>query len=242
MTQLAKQDERALTPRTIHEVFVEMALNPDIDPARIAALMELQIKAEERNAEKEFNAAFARLQPRMPRILKRGTIEMGSKGSMKFARYEDLDTAIRHLYVAEGFSLSFVSEPTDKGIVLVAVLAHGAGHSKTSRLQLPADTGAGRNSLQALGSSLSYAKRYLTCDIFNIITIGQDDDGTAGDYILAKQVENIENFFHEIGEESRPKFLEMFGVKSVPDLTKSNYIPAINFLQAKRNGMGKREK
>lgn len=236
MTQLAKQDERAIAPRTIHEVFVEMALNPDIDPARIAALMELQIKAEERNAEKEFNAAFARLQPRMPRILKRGTIEMGTKGSMKFARYEDLDTAIRGLYVAEGFSLSFVSEPTDKGIVLVAVLAHGAGHSKTSRLQLPADTGAGRNSLQALGSSLSYAKRYLTCDIFNIVTVNEDDDATAGDYISEKQVENIENFFYEIGEERRPKFLETFGVKGVSDLTKSNYTPAINLLNAIRRG------
>src|SRR5262245_60127606 len=126
--ELERREETAIEkPASVYDVFRQLALDPAVDPARIAALMDLQIKAEDRNAEKEFNAAFARLQPTLPRIGKHGVIDMGAKGQMKFARYEDLDAAIRPLYVREGFSLSFISEPSDKGIILVAVLAHSAG-------------------------------------------------------------------------------------------------------------------
>lgn len=233
-----------LAPASIYEVFRAMAMDPSVDVARLAGLMELQIKAEDRNAEKEFNTAFARLQPTLPRITKRGEIDMGVKGKMSFARYEDLDSAVRPLYSAAGFSLSFISEPSDKGIVLVAALAHQAGHSKTSRLQLPPDAGAGRNALQALGSSLSYAKRYLTCDLFNIVTVGQDDDATSGDYITEKQAMNIEDLMAEcsLGEAGRSKFLETFGAKAVSELFKANYAPAINLLCAKRRSLGSKDK
>ena len=238
MSTLVKQDERA--PATIHEVFMAMARDPSIDPARIGALMDLQIRAEERNAEKEFNAAFSRLQPKMPRITKKGTIDMGAKGSMKFARYEDLDQAIKPLYTAEGFSLSFVSDATDKGILLIAVLKHSAGHEQRSRMQLPADAGAGRNALQALGSSLSYAKRYLTCDIFNIVTVGQDDDGNKLSFLTEDKIQNIEVLMNEVGltPEARSKLMEMFGIKTLSDATNALYPGIINFLVAKRRTMG----
>ena len=239
--ELEKRESAELArPETIYDVFRQMALDPAIDPARIGALMELQFKAEQRNAEKEFNAAFARLLPTLPKIGKHGLIEMGVKGSMKFMRYEDLDRALRPIYTAAGFSLSFNSEPTDKGILLVALLAHSAGHSIASKLQLPPDVGAGRNALQALGSSLSYAKRYLTCNLFNIIAEGEDDDATAGDYITEKQTMNIEDLMHEcsLGEAGRAKFLETFNCKSVSELMKANYAPAINLLVAKRRNLG----
>jgi hypothetical protein len=243
-TDLQKRESGELAPASIYEVFRQMALDPSIDVTRIAALMELQIKAEDRNAEKEFNAAFARLLPTLPKIGKHGLIDMGTKGSMKFIKYEDLDRALRPIYTAAGFSLSFNSEATDKGILLVAVLAHTAGHSTTSRLQLPADAGAGRNALQALGSSLSYAKRYLTCNLFNIVAEGEDDDATAGDYINDRQVMAIEDLIAEcgLGDVGRSKFLETFNAKSVGELFKANYAPAINLLSAKRRNLNQKAK
>jgi hypothetical protein len=243
-TDIQKREGAELArPESIYDVFRQMALDPAIDVTRIAALMELQIKAEDRNAEKAFNAAFARLLPTLPKIGKHGLIDMGAKGSMKFMRYEDLDRALRPIYTAAGFSLSFNSEATDKGILLVAVLAHTAGHSTTSRLQLPPDAGAGRNALQALGSSLSYAKRYLTCNLFNIIAEGEDDDATSGDFITEKQAMNIEDLIHEcsLGDAGRAKFLETFNAKGVSELFKANYAPAINLLSAKVRSLGSKK-
>jgi len=126
--------------------------------------------------------------------------------------------------------------------VLVAVLAHAAGHQKVSRMQLPADTGAGRNALQALGSSLSYAKRYLTCDIFNIVTVGQDNDGTSISEIDEKQIDNIEDLLHEIGDEHRVKMLEFVGYKAVSEIQKGGYHAAIQYLLAKRRQLAEKAK
>lgn len=243
-TALATQGPVALerVPATIYEVLGDLARDPNVDVTRIAALMDLQIKAEDRQAEREFNAAFARLQPMMPRISKKGKIDMGAKGSMSFARYEDLDKALRPLYVAEGFSLSFISEPSEKGIVLVAVLAHSAGHQKTSRLQLPADAGAGRNPLQALGSSLSYARRYLTCDIFNVITVGEDTDANLPeDSLTQEQVDDITRLIQEcnMNDAAKGKFLKFMEVEAIKDITQGAYAPAMNYLQAMRRKAGR---
>lgn len=242
--EMALESKGQTAPATVYEVLGELARDPSMDPARLVALFDLQIKAEDRHAEKEFNAAFARLQPKLPRITKRGVIEMGAKGSMKFARYEDLDAAIKPLYTAEGFSLSFLSKATDKGILLVAVLKHAAGHSEPSEMQLPPDAGAGRNALQALGSSLSYAKRYLTCNVFNIVTENEDDDGNKISQISKQQIESIEDLMHEcsLSPEARTKLLEMFGIKVLSDATKALYPAIINMLVAKRNALGSKAK
>src|SRR5712671_2893952 len=125
--------------------------------------MDLQERHETRQAEIAFNKAFGKMQPRLPRIRKDGTVSLGSgKGSYSFAEWEDIDFIIRPILDEYGFTLSFTSEPTDKGVLMVAYLSHELGHSRTSKMQLPPDAGPGRNALQAIGSAQSYGKRYLT--------------------------------------------------------------------------------
>ena len=51
----------ALAPVSVLEIFARLASDPGIEPARIAQLMELQERAEKRDAEKQFIAAFSRL-------------------------------------------------------------------------------------------------------------------------------------------------------------------------------------
>ena len=34
--------------------------------------------------------------------------------------------------------------------------------------------------MQGVGSTNSYLRRYITCNIFNIVVVGDDDDGTGG--------------------------------------------------------------
>jgi len=237
MSAITVGEDHALAPTSIYEVLGALARDPSVDVSRITQLMELQLRAEAHQAEKEFNAAFSRLQPKMPRITKKGTIDMGAKGSMKFARYEDLDAAIKPLYTAEGFSLSFSSRATDKGIILVGVLKHSAGHTLTPapELQLPPDAGAGRNSLQALGSSLSYAKRYLTCDMFNIITVGEDNDGSSLSAVTEQQIIQIDGMLadNELGADYRSKLLETMNVKALSDLQRVQVPTILSLIRAK---------
>ena len=41
----------------------------------------------------------------------------------------------------------------------------------------PLDTSGGKSALQGVGSTNSYLRRYIACNIFNIVVVGDDDDG-----------------------------------------------------------------
>ncbi len=232
----APQKETAIAPLNMYQVFAEMARDSSIDVTRIGALMELQFKAEERQAERDFNAALARTITKMPRITKDGK-NTGPAG-WRYTTIDQLDKVIRPIYSEEGFSLSFLSEPSDAGIVRVAILRHVGGHHQESRIQLNADKGPGRNDIQAMGSAISYADRYLTRGLFNIVSAGEDDDGQKTSALTKDQRIAIDDLLHELGPDVETQFLKFLGVKALSDIQRANYTPAINYLQLKRRNLG----
>ena len=44
----------------------------------------------------------------------------------------------------------------------------------------PLDTTGGKSNVQAVGSTNSFLRRYVACNIFNIVVVADDDDGTGG--------------------------------------------------------------
>jgi len=236
------REESAQVP-SLYSMFVEMVRDPSIDPARIAQLMELHERAEKRQAEKEFIAAMNRLQPRLPRIKKLGKIAFVSKStgdaqSTPYARFEDIDAEIRPLLHEEGFSLSFGTSCLEKGIpgiLITATLSHAAGHSRTESMPLPLDTSGSKNAVQAVGSTMAYGRRYLTCAMLNIITIGEDDDGNAPNYLDEQQVGTITDLIAacELDGKAVNKFLEYMEVSDIKKIRQSNYPKALTALNAK---------
>ncbi len=233
------REDRELAPTSVYDVLGQLARDPSVDVARITQLMDLQLRAEAHQAEKEFNAAFARLQPKLPRVAKRGKINLVkdgvSKGTIKFCTLQDLDTAIRPLYTEEGFTLSFMSEATNSGVVRVGILRHAAGHSIQSRMQLPADKSGGKGELQGYGSSMSFCDRYITRGIFNIIMIDEDDNATGPMAVTQDQVDQIDAMLqdNELGAEYRSKLLETMNVKVLGDLQRVQLPTILSLIRAK---------
>src|ERR1700733_14323986 len=183
-TDLVRQEQPGQLVRqaeSVSDIIMALARDPSVQVERLAGLMELAERAEQRQAEKSFIAALNRLMPRLPRIVKRGRIDFESKTTGKrqvtpFAKYEDVDKVIRPLLTDEGFSLGFGTQTYDKGLMITCTLAHQDGHSRTESMPLPFDTSGSKNALQAVGSTLSYGKRYLVCAMLNIVTVDEDDD------------------------------------------------------------------
>jgi len=239
---LVVQDEpKAVVPITIYEIFAQLARDPNVDPVRIQQLMELQERAEARQAEKEFIAAMNRLQPKLPRITKQGKIAFesqrtGQSQNTPYARFEDIDAKIRPLLHDEGFSISFGTAALEKGgILITATLSHAAGHSRTESMPLPFDTSGSKNSIQAVGSTMAYGKRYLICAMLNIITVGEDDDGNAVSFIDQQQLNSIMDLIiaSEMDETSQAAFRKLMNVERIEDIRKSNYPKAMSALHAK---------
>lgn len=164
-------------PSSLINVIAQAVHDPSVDVGKMQALIDMQRQVMADQAKQSFGIALHAAQREMPRVFKLGTIDTG-KGIMKFARWQDVDAGLRPIMERHGFALSFTSASREGGgATVTATLHHIDGHSMPSDLSLPLDTGPGRNNLQALGSTISYAKRYLAEMLFNIVRQDEDNDG-----------------------------------------------------------------
>lgn len=187
------------------EVIGLATTDPRVDPDKLRQLLDIRERVERREAEIEFHSAMNRVQIRAPRVSKKGKIVVPARekqgGGMTkphatpYALYEDIDTAIRPIYQEEGFSVSFSSEPVTVPAghaIWHMILSHRMGHSERySSPALPPDVGGSKNKLQEIFSSSSYAHRYLLCLVFNVVTVGADDDARATSYLNDEQIGKI---------------------------------------------------
>lgn len=218
------------------------ALNPAVDPAKLSQLLDIQERLLKDQRATAFRAALARLQERLPQITKAGTILDGQgRTRNKFAKIEDIDAVIRPLCAEEGFSFSFDSKAGSGGIIeFTGTLHHREGHAETKTLSLPIDSGAGRNAVQSVGSTTSYARRYLISMHLNLITRDEDDDGAGGSApITAAQAAELGKQLAESGGDPA-RFLKWLGVASLEEVRLSQYGRALKFLEEKRRQRGQR--
>jgi hypothetical protein len=228
--QIARQSESA----DLLSVIARAAADPAVDLAKMEQLLQMQERVMAKQAEIAFNKAMTRLQPRLPRILKKGRIEF--KGaSQPYARYEDIMEAIGPLLADEGFSVSFGTRAIEHGIEISATLAHAMGHTRTAVMPLPFDTSGSKNSIQAVGSTMHYGKRYLLGALLNLVTVGEDDDANAVSLIDERQVNTLLDMFAACGMDSasESKFLQFMGVKTLGDIRRRDYEKAMTALRAK---------
>lgn len=227
-------------PLTVLNIIAAAARDPSVDVAKLEALLRLQREVEEVEARREFNRALHEVQAKLPQVAKNGTISLrdrdgNDKGSIPFAKWEDVDAILRPIYSAHGFSLSFDTMPRPGdggGAIIVGTLQHTAGHSRTASLPLPLDSGPGRNNLQAMGSTLSYGKRYVAEMLFNIVRKGEDRDGADPTPITEAQKGELIELQREAEADTRA-FLAFLQVESLDDLPASRFGEAKNALLAK---------
>ncbi len=200
------------------------------------ALLKMQAEMEDRQATREFNEAYGRLSQSLPRVKRNGTIDLGKGKPIPFAKWEDCDAVIRPACAAEGFTLSFDSSPREGGgLIVTGHLMHRSGHTRTATIPLPLDSGPGRNSLQAVGSTLSYGKRYLAEMLLNIVRENQDDDGTKGGmkFITPAQIEELQRMMEETNTDEA-RFCQIFNVAHIGEMAEANLAAARNMLIMKK--------
>lgn len=162
-------------------IIEKAASNPRFNVEKMERLLSLQERIMAKQAEMAFTEAMTRLQENLPRITKKGRIAFIDKKNNQrdtpYAKYEDIDKAIRPLLLAEGFHLHFDTKWGADGATIYGTLTHRDGHSITSEMRLPLDTSGSKNSLQAMGSTISYGQRYNVKMLLNLIFEDEDTDG-----------------------------------------------------------------
>ena len=215
--------------------------NIPADKLQIVLQMQREILTDRRR--EAFETAFVAMHAKMPRVNKQGWVELGEGKGYNFAKWEDMDEAIRPVLEEFGFALRFTQVNGESGLVTVrGELVHIDGHAVASERAMPPDRGRGRNDLQAIGSSISYAKRYLAEGLCNIVRQGQDDDGKTAvpKPISAAQVKELEGLLKSI-KTSPQTFLRLFvtGADALEEIQERDFPRLINALREKQRSMEK---
>ncbi len=159
-------------------VIERLAKNPKVDVQKIEKIIEFQERIMRHQAKAAFDAAFAEMQGELPVIDERGAILVDQKLRSKYAKYEDIQAAIRPVLQKHGFAIRHRNENIGNGVLkIVGILSHREGHSEQDEFLCPADKSGGKADIQAIGSTRSYGMRYTTIALLNIETRGLDDDG-----------------------------------------------------------------
>lgn len=163
-------------------VIERAAADPTIDLDRMERLLNMAQQARAEEAKREFFAAMARVQGEIEPVVR------NRKNTHTKSLYADLaaiHAAAMPIITKHGFSLSFGQEPceTPNHIRQRCEVMHAAGHSVTYHGEYEKDRvgtngNANKTGIQAQGSTSTYARRYQTCEIFNIAT-RDDNDGNA---------------------------------------------------------------
>jgi len=157
------------------------ATDPAFDADKMQKMMEMYERHTDRTAAAAFNAAMVRAQAEIGPVFRD---KFNAQTNSAYAALESIDRKISPVYTAHGFSLSFGTG--DSALVghirTMCDCMHEAGHTKQYHVDLPIDSAGIKGSVNktgvhAAGSTFSYARRYLTMMIFNVVLTNEDDDG-----------------------------------------------------------------
>jgi len=160
------------TEASQYQKMIEIAITSDAGIDKLEKVMALQERWEAKEAKKSFIQAMASFQAQCPTIIAK---KQGH--NYKYAPMCDVVKQVGQLIADNGLSYRFEQESNNDEIAITCVVSHADGHSERLRLSAAADKSGSKNSVQAIGSTITYLKRYSFLGSFGIATADEDVDG-----------------------------------------------------------------
>ena len=238
ITTVENQLPEVAPATSIIAVIERAALDPNVDIDKMERLLQMQERIIDRQAKADYTAALSQMQPNLPVITEKGKIKNNSGNVQStYAKWEDINEAIRPVLHAHSFAPNFrIEERANDKIVVFAILSHAGGHSEeTGSPPLMADTSGNKNAIQALGSSVSYGKRYTAGAILNLTSRGEDDGGQAGGAGLTVSPEQFTQLrdLIEASKSNEAAMLRVFNAPSLEQFPLAKFEDAITSLKRK---------
>lgn len=165
----------ALTPMAMLSQAVERGASLEV----LSKLMDLQERLEKGQARRDFDEAIAAAKAEIKPVARNKT----GHNNKKYADFSAYAREVDPVLARHGLSYRFRTEQ-DGSIKVTCVLSHKSGHSEDNSLSGPADTSGNKNTIQAIGSTLTYLQRYTLTQALGLAASDDDDAGKADDRVL----------------------------------------------------------
>lgn len=205
----------------------------------VEKLMALHERWEANQGRKAFDEAMAAAKAEIPVIFKSREVDFTSPKGRTHYRYEDLAEiakTINPILGKHGLSYRFrTTSPANEPVTVTCIVSHRLGYSEENSLSAGRDESGNKNSIQAIGSTLTYLQR-MTLKAALGLAASSDDDGKAAEAvetITDDQVNTLRDLIEEVGADL-PKFCAYLRVEALADLRQSDFKRAVVALEAKR--------
>jgi hypothetical protein len=175
LEQLPARTSNEMTPAGLLALAVERGADLD----KLERLMALKERWEATEARKAYNGALAAFKANPPLLKKNKHVEFGTT-KYDHATLDEACAVIGAALTPHGLSHRWEVEQTDSRIRVSCVLTHAMGHSERVTMEAPADSSGSKNSIQAIGSTVTYLERYTLLAATGTAAKGQDSDGSGG--------------------------------------------------------------
>lgn len=215
-------------------------INQGADFASVKEMMALGKELAADRARRAFDDAMASAKSEIPVIVKNRKVgyEHKNGGGETNYRHEDLGEIARTVDpILAKYGLSYRFRPTsepNQPVSVTCILSHRDGHSEETTLTAGRDESGKKNSIQAIGSTITYLQRY-TLKAALGLAASHDDDGSKADekqtdVITKDQFQQINRLLGDakvnIGE-----FCKAYKVDCVADLPASFFDEAVKLLK-----------
>jgi hypothetical protein len=145
---------------------------------KFEALLRMRRDEEQDQARKMFNRAMAEVEAEIGPIIRD---RINPAVNRKYATLEAISAVLRPVYSKHGFAVRFGCDkpPKEGWMRITCTTSHAGGYSEQIYLDSPVDVqqgGRGRTPVQAVGSTITYLRRYLLQLAFNVVLADDEDD------------------------------------------------------------------
>ena len=229
------QTGHALTPMEMLSTAVERGASMET----LEKLMALQERWEANQARKAFDNAMAAAKAEIPTINKTREVDFTSSKGRTNYRHEDLAEIARvvtPILAKHGLSYRFrTASPVNEPVTVTCIISHRDGHSEENTLVAGRDDSGNKNSIQGVGSTITYLQRY-TLKAALGLAASNDDDGKSSEQagpISDEQLAQLRELIDEVQADTA-RLCEFFRIDSLPELPSEKHDQAVKMLIAKR--------
>jgi len=199
--------------------------------------MDLQMRWEANNAKKSYHEAMTQFKANPPDIDKNRHVKyQTSKGTTEYDHADlfNVTEKINTELSKYGLSASWTTAQLEKQISVTCRITHILGHSESTTLSSSPDDSGGKNSIQAIGSAVTYLQRYTLLALTGLATREQDNDGKSDDikYISDKQKSTLVDTI-QATETKEVQFLKYMNAESLDKILATDFDKAMTALRSK---------
>ncbi len=211
----------------------------------IEKLMALRDRQEATMARRAFDEALAAAKAEIPVIAKNRKVDFSSQKGRTHYAYEDLGEIARTVDPILGkYGLSYrFRVKTEQGQVHVTcIVAHREGHFEETTLPAGYDQSGNKNSIQAVGSTITYLQRYTLKAALGLAASDDDDGSKANEKQIALITDEQRDRILDLIEQTDTditQFCKVGKIDAIGEMLAADYESAVRLLEQKKQRMAK---